>query len=215
MRPNVHQASHELMREALSGDLLAAVNSEGGGALGSVQCRASAALYVLLGEHPIDRRGRCRSCRRPGAAVGGHRRFCRVYLAARYYLYQPGEMLLCHLAGELTQEATPPCRAGNPPDPGNTSAATPADPDDTEVLSRVAAEPIGALTECPQTPAVPTPPPSSGGGSRTGRPAQATAGPGNPPPRRPRPRRAPPGTDTAPPGGDRSPVVPGGVTWQA
>ena len=109
MSPSVYQAGHELMRETLRDALLAAVDSEGGGGLGSAQCRASAALYVLLGDHAIDRRGRCRSCRRPNALVGRRRRICRVYLAARFYLYQPDRVLLRHLAGVLDEDVTPRC----------------------------------------------------------------------------------------------------------
>lgn len=186
----MHPASQELMRETLRDGLLAAVDSEGGCALGSAQWRASAALYVLLGDHRVDRRGRCRSCRRPGALVGRRRSRCRVYLAARCYLYQPDQVLLRALAGELNQDATPPSRAGSPRDPGSATLAIPLDPDDTEVLPRVAAQPIDALTERPHPPAVPTPLPSSSG-DRTGRPVLGHGGAGEPISQRPRPRRAP------------------------
>ncbi len=68
MSLSVHQTSHDLLREVLRGELLAVVESEAGGgeAIGSLHCRASAALYALLGAHPLDRHGRCRSCRRGG-----------------------------------------------------------------------------------------------------------------------------------------------------
>ncbi len=151
MRPSVHQTGHELMREMLRDGLLAAA---GGGELGSVQSRASAALYVLLGDHPVDRRGRCRSCRRPGAVVGGRRRRCRVHRAARFYLYQPEQVLLGHLtgelsqlAGELSQDARPPSGVGSLLDLGSTARAAAPDHEDTEVLARVAVEPIDVLTE--------------------------------------------------------------------
>ncbi len=183
---SVHQVSHELIRETLRGGLLVAMDSERG--LGSVQCRASAALYVLLGEHPIDRRGRCRSCRRPGAVVRRRRRFCRVYLAARYYLYQPEEVLLCHIAGELNQDVTTPSGAGGLPEPCRATLAAPFDPEAPEVL------PDGT----PRT-----------GGSTLGR----GAGPGSPYPDTPRPRSTP-SDNTGSPSGDRSLSVPGGVTWQ-
>lgn len=144
MRRSVYQVGHELMRDVLRDGLLVAVASEHGSGLGSVQCRASAALYVLLGDHPVDRHGRCRSCRRPGAVIGGRHRICRVFLAARCYLYQSEEMLLRHLAGELYQYAMWPCGAGGPPDPDSTALPLPPDPDDTNML-----EPVG---ECLRRP---------------------------------------------------------------
>ncbi len=100
MGPSVHQISYDLLREALRGDLLVAIDSDG---LGSAQGRASAALYTLLNDHPIDRRGRCRCCRRRGAVFGRSRRNCRVYLVARFYLHQPDDVLLWRLAGELDE----------------------------------------------------------------------------------------------------------------
>ncbi|MGH3755272.1 MAG: hypothetical protein ACRDRP_21770, partial [Pseudonocardiaceae bacterium] len=60
------------LHQALHGVLVAAVASGPGGPSGidSVQSRACAALYALLVAHPVDRRGRCRSCRHPGAVLG-------------------------------------------------------------------------------------------------------------------------------------------------
>jgi hypothetical protein len=60
-------------------------------------------LYTLLLDHPLDQRGRCRSCRRSGAMIGLRRRPCRIYLRASYWLLrQPDEALLrCHLADGL------------------------------------------------------------------------------------------------------------------
>ena len=66
---SAQQTSHELLREVLRGFVLAAIESgpcSGGETTGSVQWRACAVLYQLLSNHPLDRRGRCRSCRRPG-----------------------------------------------------------------------------------------------------------------------------------------------------
>jgi hypothetical protein len=65
---SVHQTSHDQLRGMLRGAVRAAVESDG--ALGSVGCRASVALDALLAAHPVDRVGRCRSCRRPGALLG-------------------------------------------------------------------------------------------------------------------------------------------------
>ncbi|MGH3804927.1 MAG: hypothetical protein ACRDTD_33240, partial [Pseudonocardiaceae bacterium] len=64
--------------------------------------RASAVLYLLLLDHPIDRQGRCRSCPRPGTVIGFRRRPCRIHLRANYWLLrQPDNaMLLSHLADD-------------------------------------------------------------------------------------------------------------------
>ena len=85
MSPNVHQTSHELLREALRGAMGAAVGSgRGDGGIGSIPWRASdTALYALLGAHPVDRRGRCRSCHGLRALLGRGRRICRVLVVAR------------------------------------------------------------------------------------------------------------------------------------
>jgi len=58
----VEQTSYRLLCEALRESVRA-----GPGAVervGSIRYQASAVLYLLLLEHPIDRRGRCRSCPR-------------------------------------------------------------------------------------------------------------------------------------------------------
>lgn len=79
----------------LRGVLRAAVESpsDAAGGIGSVPCRASAALYFLLADHAVDRQGRCRSCWRPGAVFGLRRRLCRVHLKAEFWLRQPTEFL--------------------------------------------------------------------------------------------------------------------------
>ncbi|MGH4000231.1 MAG: hypothetical protein ACRDTJ_22540, partial [Pseudonocardiaceae bacterium] len=78
----------------------AAMESEANDAVGSMGCRASAALDALLAAHPVDRVGRCGSCRRPGALLGRRRRRCLIYLTVRYWLRQPDEVLRSHLANE-------------------------------------------------------------------------------------------------------------------
>ncbi len=101
------------LREALRGVLVAAVESGPGGAGGidSIQYRACAALYALLMAHPVDRRGRCRSCRGPGAVLGLRRRRCRVRGAARFWLLQqPAEFLRSQLACELGLTDLPPAQ---------------------------------------------------------------------------------------------------------
>ncbi len=134
MSRNVHQTSHELLRETLR-DALAAAPGSGRDGIGSLTCRASAALYALLGEHPVDQRGRCRSCRGPHALRW--RRACRVLAAARFYLCQPEDMLLRLLASELAQHATPPPAADAAPKPRRAPGAVLGDPDATDVLPRI------------------------------------------------------------------------------
>jgi hypothetical protein len=77
--PAAYQTSRKLLCRTLRGELREVLES---GAVSSVGCRAVAALYVLLLEHPIDRQGRCEACRRPGAVLGRRRRWCQVYRVA-------------------------------------------------------------------------------------------------------------------------------------
>jgi hypothetical protein len=100
---NGNQDSCELVCKVLRDVLRAAVDSGPGatGGIESIQCRASATLYRLLMEHPVDQRGRCRSCRRSGGVLGLRRRLCRVHVKAEYWLRQPAEFLHCLLAREL------------------------------------------------------------------------------------------------------------------
>jgi hypothetical protein len=116
----VKQTIHRLMCEALRGVLVAAVGSGSGagGGIGSIQCRACAVLYLLLRDHQIDRRGRCRSCRRRGAIVERRRRVCLVFVEANYWLCQPTRRVLAHLAGELGVDLAPlPDPNDQPTDP--------------------------------------------------------------------------------------------------
>jgi hypothetical protein len=115
-----------VLRQVL-GDVVQAGPGAVGG-LGTVECQAVAALYLLLVDHPIDERGRCRSCRRPGAVFGPRWRCCRVYVKASLWLRQPAEVLRCLLAQELGLTAVTPS-AG----PGRALAS---DPEDTEVQGR-------------------------------------------------------------------------------
>ncbi|MGH3899538.1 MAG: hypothetical protein ACRDTA_15110 [Pseudonocardiaceae bacterium] len=100
---NMDQVSSERVCQELRDALRAAVEPGPGAAGGieSIQCRASAALYQLLMDHPVDLRGRCRSCRRPGAVLALRRRLCRVHIKADYWLHQPAEFLHSLLAHEL------------------------------------------------------------------------------------------------------------------
>ncbi len=97
--PSVCQTNHDLLCRLLRKVLVDGVQAGRGaaGGIGSVECRAVATLYMLLMDHPIDRRGRCRSCRRPGAVFGPRWRRCRVHIKANLYLHQLDEVLLQRL----------------------------------------------------------------------------------------------------------------------
>lgn len=99
--PSAYQTTYALLCEAMRRILGDAVESGCGGPLGSVEYRASGALYTLLAAHPVDRRGRCRACWRRGVVVGRGNRRCRVYVEANYWLHYPEMMLLRQLADEL------------------------------------------------------------------------------------------------------------------
>ncbi|MGH3931430.1 MAG: hypothetical protein ACRDTF_15840 [Pseudonocardiaceae bacterium] len=117
MSQSVYQTNHDLLCEVLRRTLRNAVESGPGSGMAPVQYRVCAMAYELLCDHPVDRRGRCRSCRRPGAVFGRARRKCRVYLAANFYLRQPEAFLLPHLVRELPQTPAVPSptpRAGRP-----------------------------------------------------------------------------------------------------
>ncbi|MGH3849989.1 MAG: hypothetical protein ACRDRT_09845 [Pseudonocardiaceae bacterium] len=124
--PTVRQTSYALGCELLRGVLWPVVASgrvgEGGGL--SVEQRACAGLFALLLDHPIDRRGRCRSCRRPGAVFGGRWRRCGVYRAAGHWLHQPHVgLLLRNLAHELGAPQPPALSPPPPPPRGESPAA--------------------------------------------------------------------------------------------
>lgn len=121
-QPNTHTTGPMTGRadpllEALRGVLVAAAQSESGTGEGfdSVQYRAGATLYSLLVDHPVDRRGRCRSCRRPGAVLGLRRRPCRVRGKAQMWLHLPGELLQSFLLSELGLSPMPPACEGETP----------------------------------------------------------------------------------------------------
>lgn len=112
--PTVYETSYSVICQVLRRVLVEAVESGrgAGSGIGSVQLRATATLYGLLLSHPIDQRGRCRSCRRSGVVLGLRRRRCRVRIAAHFYLHQSDDVFfLSHLGGELGLTASPPSRA--------------------------------------------------------------------------------------------------------
>lgn len=139
----VDQISHRLMCDALRETLRQAVQAGPNAAEGisSIGCRAAAVLYSLLLDHPIDRRGRCRSCRsrRHEDALLGIRG-CRIHLTAGYWLlFQPDKaILLSHLACELGLASAQPLRtrapgAGNPPARSLLTVTARIAPRDTDV----------------------------------------------------------------------------------
>lgn len=136
MSPAVHQTEHGLLCEALREFLVGEVaSSRGPGGCGG----AGAALYSLLTGHPVDRRGRCRSCRDSGW-WGRRRRVCMVFLKTHYWLRQPTHAVITHLASEWGVDV--------PASPDTAS------PENTEVLPKVVDDPP---TDRLQTPAVSSP----------------------------------------------------------
>ncbi|MGH3692414.1 MAG: hypothetical protein ACRDRX_00135 [Pseudonocardiaceae bacterium] len=127
------------LREVLRGVLCAAVESEPGavGGIGSLQCRVFATLYVLLGAHAVDGRGRCWSCRRPGAVFGFLRRHCRVRGEASVWLQQPEWFLRSRLISELRLSDPPPAQGSPTP----TSAGDAGVGGDTDAVPRTEPDP--------------------------------------------------------------------------
>jgi hypothetical protein len=127
MSPTVHQTEHGLLCEVLRGFLVGEVDSaHRAGECGQVGCGAGAALYSLLAAHPLDRRGRCRSCGGPGW-LGRRPRVCLVFRKAHYWLRQPTHIVRAHLVDELGVDVLGPRGA--------------ADPEATEVLPRTEPDP--------------------------------------------------------------------------
>ncbi|MGH3550403.1 MAG: hypothetical protein ACRDQU_20250 [Pseudonocardiaceae bacterium] len=84
MRWTIEQTRHRLICDVLRQAVAAGPGAAGG--IDSIRYRAAAVLYTLLLDHPLDRRDRCRSCRRSGALIGPRRRPCRIHLRASYWL---------------------------------------------------------------------------------------------------------------------------------
>jgi hypothetical protein len=172
--------------------------------VGSIRYQASAVLYLLLLEHPIDRRGRCRSC--PRVMIGLRPRPCQIHLRASDWLlrYPDEALLLSHLARELGAGSVPsPGAAGTPHRSGLTVRAR-TDPRDIDVLPKTTGEP---RIDPPQTPAVPSALPVREAGG-----LDPTHGGTGVHPDGPRFRRVPP-PDGPPPSPGRSLVITGGMPW--
>ncbi|MGH3913141.1 MAG: hypothetical protein ACRDTC_06995 [Pseudonocardiaceae bacterium] len=104
----------------------------------------------------MDRRGRRRSCRHPGAVLRWRRRRCQVRVAACYWLHQPDETLLLDLvARELNQQPTPSAGEEQLPNRvGSSEAAPVTDPETNEVLEGIEPEQDGLRIRPPQLLAV-------------------------------------------------------------
>lgn len=132
--PSYVSPSYVLLCRMLRGALEELVAS---GGVGSVECRAVAALYALVLAHPVDHRGRCLWCGWAGVVLGRRRR-CRIYRVAQYWLHQSRTTLLVtDLANELGMCVVPPPDAGPRVErPGLTIADRP-EQDGTEVVSLI------------------------------------------------------------------------------
>ncbi|MGH3801650.1 MAG: hypothetical protein ACRDTD_16260 [Pseudonocardiaceae bacterium] len=99
MNPTDYRPSHQLLCELLRRVLRNAVQAGPGAAvgIGTVECQAVAALYLLLIDHPIDQRaaaGPAATWRRCSGRGGAG---CRVYAKAIVCLHQLDEVLLRQL----------------------------------------------------------------------------------------------------------------------
>jgi hypothetical protein len=100
-RSTTYQTSYDLVQAVLRAALLDMARSAHDlHGIDRVEFGACAELYALLTAHPIDVRGRCWSCRRPGW-LRRRPRVCMVYQKAHYWLRQPTHLLQVHLASEL------------------------------------------------------------------------------------------------------------------
>ncbi len=194
----IDQTSHRLLCDPLRETVRA-----GPGTVdwpGSIRYRASAVLYMLLLDHPVDRLGRCRSCRRSGAIIGLRRRPCRVHAKASYWLLrQPDDTLLSHLANEVREDIALSRGATSPPDGPDLTVTARIDPSNTDALPRIMDDP---RTDPSQTPAAlfPLPPREF---RDAGRPEPITAGPGSISPTAPGPAVPHPMTNRDPAPADR------------
>ncbi|MGH3692674.1 MAG: hypothetical protein ACRDRX_01490 [Pseudonocardiaceae bacterium] len=87
---NVYQAGYHRLRDVLH-SAVTHTGSDARDGVESLAWRTGVALDSLLAAHPVDRRGRCRSCRRP--RFWRRRRACMVFQQAHYWLRQPADQL--------------------------------------------------------------------------------------------------------------------------
>jgi hypothetical protein len=200
----VYQTSHDLLGQLLRKVLADGVQAGRGATegIGSIECRAVAALCLLLMDHSIDQRGHCRSCRPPGAVFGLRWRRCQVHAKAALCLHQLDEVLLMDVLADELGLATAP-----PPAPGVAPGRAPAgDPDDTDVLPAIAADPPPQPLQTPAT--SPLPAESAGRGEVAGPRSRRGRGAF---PDSPRFRRGP--SDNPAPCSGWSLQLTGGVRW--
>ncbi len=151
----MHQTSNRLLRERLREALRSAMDScrDDPSSFESIQYRAAATLYMLLLSHPVDARGRCRSCRRPGVVFGRRWRRCRVHGEASLWLHQPIEVV----DSLLTRELGLACAKwpGSGADVGRQQPADRAvlatDRDGTWALPQITTDPYGPSVITPQS----------------------------------------------------------------
>lgn len=140
----------------LRGVLHTVVDSRSGAvdAVDRIGWRAGAVLYLLLRDHPINRWGRCRSCRYTGTIIGFRRRRCRVHITANYWLLrQPNEvLLLSHLADELELASVPTANTANLSDSSKPKTTARIDTADTNRSPRLASPQWNPLAPGQQTP---------------------------------------------------------------
>ena len=138
--PSEHQAIYDVMYTALRQVLREGVQARPGAAEGldSLFCRVSGALYALLMAHPIDRHGRCRSCRRPGSVLGRRRQDCVVYFEVSCWLGQPDTLLRARIAHQWQLTRHPAAHVATTPHQDSTPG--PAAPDTPDVPPPTAPE---------------------------------------------------------------------------
>lgn len=143
---SVDQTSYRLVCEAPRETMRAGPGSLG--RVGSIRYRASAVLYLLLLDHPIDWRGRCRFC--PGVMIGLRPRPCQIHFRASDWLpHHSHEVVLSHLAREVGAGSVPACgAAGTSRWPGLTVRSR-TDPGDLDAGFRVAGESRTDLSRTP------------------------------------------------------------------
>ncbi len=111
------------------------------GEVDSQEYRAVAALYTLLLEHPIDRRGRCLSCGWTRTVFG--RRQCRIYRVSQYWLHQSTASLVSSLTSELGL-TVPPLPITKPrPDRTGLTITGRSERDDTDEFPKIEAAQTG------------------------------------------------------------------------
>jgi hypothetical protein len=130
--PSEHQAIYDVMYTALRQVLREGVQASPGAAEGldSLFCRVSGALYALLMAHPIDRHGRCRSCRRPGSVLGRRRQDCLVYSEVSCWLGQPDTLLRARIAHQWQLTRHPAAHVATTPNQDSTPSPAPPDTPD-------------------------------------------------------------------------------------